>query len=84
MKISNVNDYVRASFDVSNLFTNVPLDETLSVIMDSFIDNVNENQGLNEDNFKKLLGIAIMYKQIEGVAMGSPFGPTLANFFVAL
>ncbi|XP_069992257.1 uncharacterized protein [Penaeus vannamei] len=58
MTISNANDYVLASFDVSNLFTNVPLDETLSIIMDSLFDN------------------------IEGVAMGSPLGPTLANIFM--
>ncbi|XP_069992247.1 uncharacterized protein [Penaeus vannamei] len=58
MTISNANNYVLASFDVSNLFTNVPLDETLSIIMDSLFDN------------------------IEGVAMGSPLGPTLANIFM--
>jgi len=53
MTISNANDYVLASFDVSNLFTNVPLDETLSIIMDSLFDNVNEIQGLNKINKKK-------------------------------
>lgn len=39
--LSNANDHVLASFDVSNLFTNVPLNETLSVIKDSLFENVN-------------------------------------------
>lgn len=40
--------YNYASFDVSNLFTNVPLDETLFIIMDSLFDKI---------KFKKRLDI---------------------------
>ena len=48
-------------------------------------------EGLNKSEFKELLSLAtkesyfifnqFLYKQIDGVAMGSPLGPTLANAF---
>ena len=47
---------------------------------------------LKKDNFIKIMNFAtngvefsfnnIMYRQIDGVAMGSPLGPSLANIFV--
>ncbi|XP_069983762.1 uncharacterized protein [Penaeus vannamei] len=91
LNIRNANEYVMASFDVTNLFTNVPLDETIN-IMNSLFENFNYVFGLNQDHFRKLHNIATkdisfffngkLYKQIEGVAMGSPLGPTLANIFM--
>ena len=81
------------SFDVVSLFTNIPLDETISICADflyygPFIVVL----PLPEDVFIELMGIAtkslsfsfneIMYRQIEGVSMGSPLGPILANIFV--
>ena len=47
---------------------------------------------MEKDDFIKLLQLATegmllyrdkLYRQIDGVAMGSPLGPTLANFFLA-
>ena len=53
----------------------------------------NPNQPLmKKEIFIKLLRLAtqgqflykdILYKQIDGVTMGSPLGPTIANFFLA-
>ena len=93
LDIQNANDFVMASFDVSNLFTNVPLNETINIILELLFherDNVN---GMNKNQFKSLLEIATndilfyfngkLYKQIDGVAMGSPLGPTLANIFMS-
>ncbi|XP_069976323.1 uncharacterized protein, partial [Penaeus vannamei] len=92
IEIPHANDYVLASFDVTNLFTNVPLDETIDIIMNSLFDKSDKVLGFNRMYFKKLLDIATkdimfwfngtLYKQIEGVAMGSPLGPTLANIFM--
>ena len=78
------------SFDVVSLYTNIPLLETIEIISESVYD---ENSVIVPPFpkliFKKLLTIATqgmfmyndkLYKQIDGVAMGSPLGPSLANF----
>ena len=80
------------SFDVVSLYTNIPLLETIEIITESVYD---ENSVIVPPFpkliFKKLLTIATqgmfmyndkLYKQIDGVAMGSPLGPSLANFFL--
>ena len=80
------------SFDVKSLFTNVPLDETIGICADALYDGGNNTSSLDKDNFVKLMKLAtsgvefsfnnIMYRQVDGVAMGSPLGPSLANIFV--
>ena len=81
------------SYDVVSLFTNVPLNETIDIICDT-IYNQNEKQKppMPKSVFKRLLEIATggmflfdgkLYKTIDGVTMGSPLGPTLANFILA-
>ena len=81
------------SFDVVSLFTNIPLDETIS-ICDDFLYHGPSTIAFPfpEEVFIKLMGIAtksvsfsfneIMYRQIEGVSMGSSLGPILANIFL--
>ena len=89
----NPSDFM-VSFDVVSLFTNVPLKETIDIIANYIYD---ENHNLPTPPFGKLIfkrmmrlatgGIFMhkdkMYKQVDGVAMGGPLGPTLANFFLA-
>ena len=80
------------SFDISSLFTNVPLDETIGICADAFYRGHLDCPPFPEDTFKELMLIATrgvefsfnnqMYKQLDGVAMGSPLGPALANIFV--
>ena len=80
------------SFDIKSLFTNVPLQETISICADSLYNNGNNPGLLKKDNFIKLMNFAtngvefsfnnIMYRQIDGVARGSPLGPSLANIYV--
>ena len=75
------------------MFTNVLLSETIRLIADTSYSEENPNiLPCDRGTFVKLLRIAttgmFMYKdklfqQIDGVAMGSPLGPTLANFFLA-
>ena len=104
-EICNLNfdfDTVMASFDVTSLFTNIPLNETINIILDNlfegdteYIDCVlksNEEFQFNKAQFRELLEKSCLdshftfdgtiYKQIDGVAMGSPLGPTLANAFM--
>jgi hypothetical protein len=81
------------SFDVESLFTNVPLNETIEIILNAlFIDPNLTYSGLNRSQFKTMLEFAVhenhfifdntLYKQTEGMAMGSPLGPTFANIFL--
>ena len=80
-----------ASPDVDSLFTNMLLDETISIIEKLFSENETVHN-LNKDQFKCLLTLATkesyfvfdgeLYQQVDSVAMGSPLGPTLANIFI--
>ena len=85
-------DFFMASFDIEALFTNVPLDETIDICVKKLFGRKKIFKGFSRENFKKLLCLAIKdsfflfndtyYEQIDGVAMGSPLGPTLANVFL--
>ena len=80
------------SFDVVSLFTNVPIDETLQICLDSLYRSDSKPPRISESVLKKLLlkttrGVEFsfndkMYRQKDGVAMGSPLGPALANIFL--
>ena len=86
-------DLFMASFDVEALFTNIPLEETIEICVDKLYTRRNMKiKGLSRIQFKNLLELAtkeslfifdgICYSQTDGVAMGSPLGPTLANIFL--
>ena len=88
------NNYHMASFDIKSLYTNVPLTETINIIMNlAFSDNNSTFNKYNKFQFKKLLELSLLdtyfifdkkklYKQINGLAMGQPVAPTLANIFL--
>ena len=48
------NNVVMASFDVTSLFTNIPLDETIKIIADQLFSNLNNFEGFSRDEFVKL------------------------------
>ena len=83
---------VHVSFDVESLFTNVPLAETITMIANKlYSPDAVVTPPVERETFCKLMkksteGLFLhrgkLYRQIEGVAMGSPLGPTLANFFL--
>ena len=80
------------SFDIKSLYTNVPLEETIKICAKELYHSEIVPPTLLEESFTKLikkvtLGVEfsfneVMYKQKDGVAMGSPLGPVLANIFV--
>ena len=89
-------DDILVSYDVSALFTNVPLEETIQILANkAFTRNwFNEAHNLNitQDDLVELLRVATkhqlfqfngsLYEQIDGVVMGSPLGPLMANTFM--
>ena len=84
-----------ASLDVESLFTNIPLDETINICLKKLFDDegISNISNLNKSQFKTLLELAVkecyflcdckIYKQVDGVAMGNPLGPVLANIFLS-
>ena len=81
-----------ASLDVESLFTNVPLDEILGICVNELFKNKQIISGLDKNQVHEMLSLTLKesiilfdnkyYSQLEGVAMGSPLGPTFANTFL--
>ena len=78
------------------MFTNVPLEEAIHILADKAFSNnwFNNTYGLHleKEQLFELLRVAttdqlfqfngVLYEQKDGVAMGSPLGPLLANVFM--
>ena len=93
--VINQND-ILVSFDVTSLFTNVPHQETIeTVATKAFVDNwfdVTHNLNITKPDLVQLIEVATMnqlfqfdgkfHEQINGVALGSPLGPLMANAFL--
>ncbi|XP_020904502.1 uncharacterized protein LOC110242811 [Exaiptasia diaphana] len=87
---------ILVSYDVTSLFTNVPLDETIGILVEKAFNNNWFNSEYNLDISRQdltvLLNIATkdqlfqfegtLFEQFDGVAMGSPLGPLMANVFM--
>ena len=91
-----INDQdILVSYDVSSLFTNVPVNETIELLAEkAFKDdwfNREYNLNITKPDLIELLGIATknqlfqfqgnLYEQVDGVAMGSPLGPLMSQYF---
>ena len=89
-RLHTVNKFM-VSFDVKSLFTNIPLIESINLAVD-YIMKGNPDMKLRRANLTKLFFFATaqthfsflgnFYDQIDGVAMGSPLAPVLANLFM--
>ena len=89
----NSDSVVMASFDVTSLFTNIPVGETIEIISNQIFANRVVFEGLDRSQFIQLLSLAVrnchfafnnrIYQQIDGMAMGSPLGPLFANIFMS-
>ena len=72
--------------------TNIPLEDTINIFCDSLSGNETKKNNSSRNNSEKLLRMALknnflnfdgkVYKQTDGVAMGSPLGPSLSNTFL--
>ena len=76
--------------------TNVPLDETIWILVEKAFKsnwfNVTHKLNISKSDLVELLQVATkrqlfqfdgrLYEQVDGVAMGSPLGPLVANAFL--
>ena len=79
------------SYDVTSFFNSVPIDPALNIIKDLLEkdEKLNDRTVLSVQKITELLGFCLhdtyfsfqnkFYEQVEGVAMGSPISPTVAN-----
>ena len=68
---------IMASFDVKSLFTNIPLNGTIQIILDQCFINTRLYHGFSRKEFEELLNLAVknchflfngnFYDQIDGV-----------------
>ena len=78
------------SFDVVSLFTNVPLNRTIDIILRKVYDEKLIRTKIKREDIKELLllctqGVPFTYEtylQIDGVMLGSPLGALFANIFM--
>ena len=79
------------SFDICSLFTNIPLKETIDLAV-KLIFEKDKNLKITKEELTELFVFAtaktnfifngVIYDQVDGIAMGSPLAPTLANLFM--
>ena len=75
-----------ASLDVDSLFTNVPLHEIIVICVNELFKSNSSIHCLNKKQITELLSLTTkesiilfdiaFYTQVDGVAMGSPLGPS--------
>ena len=80
---------ITMSFDITSRFTNVPVDFTINLILDSVFHRSDKFNGLNRRRMKKLLEWVVktitfqfnsrFYGQVDGIAMGSPTESLIAD-----
>ena len=83
---------IMISFDVVSLFTNVPLEKTIDIILKKIYRDKLIKTKIKRADMKKLLYLCTkeghftfndeVYMQTDGVMMGSPLGSLIANIFM--
>lgn len=85
------NHHTMASFDITNLYTNVPVDETISLVKNNLENYSDLTKGAIEELVMLLRTVLQQnyfqfnnsyYIQNEGLAMGSPLSSILAEIYL--
>ena len=80
------NHLIMASFDITSLLTNIPVDETIDIVINHLVLNTTHYHGFSREQFKKLLHFSVkechflfngsLYEQIVVL----PWAPPLDRF----
>ena len=80
------------SLDVYSVVTNILLNGTIDICVNQLFENANTVESFTNSRLKQLCLATketffmfnyLLYKQIHGVAMGAPLGPSLLNTFLS-
>ena len=83
------------NFDTEPPFTNIPVEESIQITIDTICRGKEQISScpFNGEQFKKLLELRTIntpfrfmeenYIQVDGVAMGSPLAPIIADVFIS-
>ena len=84
--------YHMVSFDVKSIFTNVPLEYTIELVLERIYNKGELLTNIARSEMKDMLLLCTknvhfrynhdIYRQRDGVAMGSPLGPALAGILM--
>ena len=89
------DDELLVSFDVKSLFTSVPVDDAMLAIREVLEadDDFEAREEVSVDTVMEMIKICLVttsfqfrgkyYEQTDGLAMGSPLSPAIANIFMA-
>ena len=87
-----LSNHKMISFDVISLFTNVPIDTTIVIVLKCIYERKEINTSFTKQDVKELILLCTKgvdftlccesYIQTDGVAMGSPLGSVLFGIFV--
>ena len=94
INIKDSSNQTMVSFDVDNLYTNVPVTEAIEITLDMLFKGSKSTKiPFSRTQMKQLLEHAVCnvpfrfldktYIQVNGVAIGSPLGPILADLFMS-
>ena len=92
-QVNNADKVFMCSLDITSLYTNIPVNETIEIILNRlFINETILYKNFTRSDFKKLLTVALndtyfkfngeIFKQTEGLAMGGSCSPIIANIFL--
>ena len=92
--VSIEDDAIMVSFDVTSLYTNIPIIDTLNIIKD-YVNNDDQftrKTAIPQDKFLNLVHLVLtttwytfnsqFYQQTDGVAMGGPASSTTAEIYI--
>ena len=84
--------YAFVSFDVTSLFTNVPLERTINIVLDRIYNQHVVTSNSSKRSLRKLIKETCtkkafssdkkVYEKLDGVSMGSSLGPVLTNIIM--